>query len=278
MVFCEINFTFPFQVFLHCVRNQTDGTDQEEQGRTLDDVLKPSTEDNGFTNAGYETSGEPKAVYLHQDSPTTKHRANFQDSAKRSLERYRKTKGKGDLYTINSEQSNLQGSSRSVDRSPDLKGTRMILNKFPTSAEEQEVRIRSEVSRSGSLGDVVAIVNGEPTTAEQKNLNQNEQTPAVHAPSTAPPQRAISNGAAVCDVYDLHEQPPHHHGSKPSVVSAGEAVVVPADCKESQRTSTGQSADRRSSDTSSAGASMVPGTHDSISADVISTRLWDGFL
>ena len=207
------------------MRNQTDGTDQEEEGRTLDDVLNPTREDNGFTNAGYETSTEPKAVYLREDSPTTKHGTNSRDSTKRSLERYRKAKGKSGVYTISSKQSNLQGSSRSVDRSLNLKGTRMTLNKFPTGAEEQQVRIRSQVSRSGSG-----------------------------------------------DVDGLHEEPPHHHGSKPSVVSTGEAVV-PVDYEESQRSLSRQSAGRQSSDTSSAGSSMVPGLHDSISVDVISIRL-----
>ena len=257
------NFHSNFQVFLHCVRNQTDGTDQDEQGRTFDDVLKPNT------SAGYETSSEVKAGCSHQDSPSLKHRT------KRSLDRYRKAKGKDD--TISSEESNMQGLARSVDRSPDMKGTRMTLNNIPTSAEEQEMRIRSQ----GSLEDAVAVVDSEPAAGEQKNLYQNEQTPAVNVPPTAPyvldvgsPQCAISSGAAVCDVDGLHEEPPHHHGSKPNVVSTGEeAVVVPVDYEESQRSPGRQSAGRRSSDTSSAGASTVHGLHDSIDADVINIRL-----
>ena len=257
------NVHFLFQVFLHCVRNQTDGTDQDEQGRTFHDILKPNT------NAGYETSSEAKAGCSHQDSPTLKHRA------KRSLDHCQRAEGKGD--TISSEESNLQRSSRSVDRSPDLKGTRMTLNNIPTSAEEQEMRIRSQ----SSLEDAVVVVDGEPAAGEQKNRYQNEQTRAVNAPSPEPyvnehgsPQRAISRGTAVCDVDGLQEEPPHHHGSKSSVVSTGEeAVVVPVDYEESQRSPDRQRAGCRSSDTSSTGASTVPGLHDYIDADVINIRL-----
>ena len=244
------------------MRNQTDGTDQDEQGRTFHDVLKPNT------SAGYETSSEAKAGCSHQDSPTLKHRA------KRSLDRYQKAKGKGD--TISSEESNLQESARNVDRSPNLKGTRMTLNNIPTNAEEQEMRIRSQ----GSLEDAVAVVDSEPAAGEQENFYQNEQTPVVNVPPTTPyvldvgsPQCTISSGAAVCDVDGLHEEPPHHHGSKPSVVSSDEAAVVPVDYEESQGSPSRQSAGRRSSDISSTGPSTVPGLHDSIDADVINIRL-----
>ena len=102
----------------------------------------------------------------------------------------------------------------------------------------------------------------------------------VNVPPTAPyvldvgsPQCAISSGAAVCDVDGLHEEPPPHHGSKPSVVSSDEAAVVPVDYEESQGSPSRQSAGRRSSDTSSTGASTVPGLHVSIDADVINIRL-----
>ena len=153
------------------MRNQTDGTDQDEQGRTFHYVLKPNT------SAGYETSSEAKAGCSHQDSPTLKHRA------KRSLDRYQRAKGKGD--TISSEESNLQESARNVDRSPNLKGTRMTLNNIPTNAEEQEMRIRSQ----GSLEDAVAVVDSEPAAGEQENFYQNEQTSVDYEESQGSPSR-----------------------------------------------------------------------------------------
>ena len=252
-----------FQVFMHCVRNQTDGTDQEEQGCPLFCFTRTDIEDSGYRNAAYDTNDEPKVVRLHQESPILTRRAHFRDSAKRSLERYKRAKGKDELYNIQPDQSSLQGSARKTDPS-DIKGAKRTLNNIPTSEVEREARVNAQTSSTTSLRDAVVVVNGESSISEQKSQKPNEEPvpAAVHSvlpsappapmPSSSPyvlqvrsPQRAVSNGSTGCDVDGVHEEPPHHRGSKP----------------------------RRVSDASSAAASIVPGLNDSVSADVINIRL-----
>ena len=280
-------YSFPLKVFLHCVRNQTDGTDPEERG-TANWVLKADPEGSGYTNTGYDANDDPRAVRLHQGSPSPKHKENLRENAKESLERYKRAKGKGTVYSIDPDQNSTRGSARNAENSSELNGVMRTSNNMPTSTEEQ-ARVNQQVFGTGSLGNAEIVLNGAPATENRKLYESEEMQvpqPTIHAPPPAPPapapyslqvkspQRKTSSGAVTTTYFDgSSDDPPHRHGSRGS---NGDVVVVPEDYEESQRSLSRQSAtDRRPSDdaSSTGGASIVPGLHDSVSASVINIRL-----
>ncbi len=241
---------------MHCTRQQTDGTELNEQGMELN-FSKTNLEDPGHSNDAFSADDDTRNAYL-RDSPSLHRRSHHRDDDNLNGSRkYREAKARGAAnYNMEMDQPERRRPTR---HSPELNGLRKTLNNIPPSAAEQ-ARLASQETLSMESPDV------KEAEAAYVIYPQEEarEIPTVHAsylPMHSPP--------VARDGEHVAPPPPHHQGARYSegagTLPGDGAAVIQLGEDPRQRGA------RRGS-TQSGASSVVTGLHDSVRGNVVTIK------